>query len=264
MILPDRPIILSRPPSMPSILDDQEIHDYIQAKAGSPGLSMVQLIEQGFTTIIEIAEELRIPRRAARKILYQMNKDRILDYKRFRKDGKINFMWFTTPVKIHSMVRSGRKDEIRELEERIKFEQDHKFFECHSCRGRCMYTEAMDFGFICESCGEPLEACNNDEIVEGLRAQLKKLLAVDVQDTKYLDETGEISDGHKPVDVDKIGTTKPGSSEVATERRKRSGKKKTEEAPKAKDEWSSKPDADEDPFAEDDEEDDEEFLEKEG
>jgi transcription initiation factor TFIIE subunit alpha len=249
---------------MPSILDDQEIHDYIQAKAGSPGLSMVQLIEQGFTTIIEIAEELRIPRRAARKILYQMNKDRILDYKRFRKDGKINFMWFTTPVKIHSMVRNGRKDEIRELEERIQFEQDHKFFECKSCRGRYLYTEAMDFGFTCEPCGEPLEACNNDEAVKDLRAQLKKLLVVDVLDTKDLDVTGEISEGHRPVDVDKIGTSTPGSSEVATSRRKRSSKKKTEEAPPVKDKWSSKPETDGDPFAEDDEEDDEEFLEKEG
>jgi transcription initiation factor TFIIE subunit alpha len=261
MILPYLSIILVRPLPMPSILDDQEIHDYIQAKAGSPGLSMVQLIEQGFTTIIEIAEELRIPRRAARKILYQMNKDWILGYKRFRKDGKINFMWFTTPVKIHSMVRNGRKDEIRELEERIKFEQDHKFFDCRTCKGRCLYTEAMDFGFICELCGEPLEPCNTENLVEDLRARLKKLLEVDGLDIKVLDEAGEISEGHRPVDVEKIGTSKPGSFTTDPPKRKRSSKKK-DGPPPVKDEWSSKPETDEEPIEED--KDDEEFLDGEG
>jgi len=253
--------LISRPLPMPSILDDQEIHDYIQIKAGSPGLSMVQLIEQGFTTIIEIAEELRIPRRAARKILYQMNKERILGYKRFRKDGKINFMWFTTPVKIHRMVRNERQDEIRELEERIKFEQDHKFFDCKTCKGRCLYTEAMDFGFICERCGEPLEPCNTEKLVEELRARLKGLLETDGLDTKVLDEAGEISEGHRPVDVDNIGTSKPGSFVPTSSKPKRSSKKK-EGPPPVKDEWSSKLETDEDPIDED--EDDEEFLEGEG
>ena len=247
---------------MPSILDDQEIHDYIQAKAGSLGLSMVQLIEQGFTTIDELAEELRMPRRATRKVLYQMNKEWILGYKRFRKEGKINFQWFTTPEKIHRMVRNTRTDVIKDLEERIQFEQDHKFFECCTCKSRCLYTEAMDFGFICERCGEPLESCDNSQAIDELKAQLKKHLDVDELDTRDIKDTEEISESHRPVNVEDIGSHTPGSSTVS-KKRVRDTKKK-EDAQKAKDDEATKPD-DDDPFKEEEEEDDDEkFMMEDG
>jgi transcription factor E len=241
---------------MPSILDDQEIHDYIQVKAGSLGLSMVQLIEQGFTTIDELAEELRMPRRATRKILYQMNKEWILGYKRFRKDAKINFQWFPTPEKIHRMVRNTRTDEIKELEERIQFEQDHKFFECCTCKSRCLYTEAMDFGFICERCGEALTSCDNSATIDELKSQLKKHLDIAELDTRVIDDTGEISEGHRPVIVENIGSQKAGSSTVSKTRDRAARKKKKEE-----EEVLPKPDEDDDPFKEEEEEDsDEKFL----
>jgi len=245
---------------MPSILDDQEIHDYIQAKAGSMGLSMIQLIEQGFTTINELAEELRIPRRATRKVLYQMNKAWIVGYKRFRQEGMINFQWFTTPVKIRRMVRHVRQDEIHEIEERIQFEQDHKFFECVTCKSRCMYTEAMDFGFICERCGEPLEAHNNDKAVEELRTNLKSLIAADDKDTGNLDETKEISESFKPVKGSDADILKKPEKPPTIVRPKRPSKKKAD-TPQVKVDLPTKPESDEDPFAEDEDEvDDEEFL----
>jgi transcription factor E len=243
---------------MPSILDDQEIHDYIQAKAGSLGLSMVQLIEQGFTTIDELAEELRMPRRATRKVLYQMNKEWILGYTRFRKENKINFQWFPTPEKIHRMVRNTRTDEIKDLEERIQFEQDHKFFECCNCKSRCLYTEAMDFGFICERCGEALTSCDNSTGIDELKAQLKKHLDIDELDTRVIDDTGEISEGHRPVNVEDIGSHTPGSSTVSKKRAKDT--KKREDDQKSKDEGTAKPE-DDDPFKEEEDEDaDEKFM----
>ena len=248
---------------MTSILDDQEIHDHIQAKAGSLGLSMVQLIEQGFTTIDELAEELRMPRRATRKVLYSMNKEWILGYKRFRKDGKINFQWFTTPEKIHRMVRNTRTDEIKDLEGRIQFEQDHKFFECCTCKSRCLYTEAMDFGFICERCGEPLESCDNSQAIDELKAQLKKHLDIDELDTRDIKDTEEISESHRPVKVEDIGSHTPGSSTVSKKRVR--AEKKKEKDDKLKDEWSSKSDDDDDPSKdEEEEEDDEKFMMEEG
>jgi transcription factor E len=243
--------------NMHSILDDQEIHDYIQAKAGSLGLIMVQLIEQGFTTIDELAEELRMPRRATRKVLYQMNKEWILGYKRFRKENKINFQWFPTPEKIHRMVRNTRTGEIKDLEERIQFEQDHKFFECCTCKSRCLYTEAMDFGFICERCGEALTSCDNSTGIDELKAQLKKHLDIAELDTRVIDDTGEISEGHRPVNVEDIGSHTPGSSTVSKKRAKDT--KKKEDDQKAKDEEAAKPD--DDPFKEEEEEDaDEKFM----
>ena len=253
---------------MPSILDDQEIHDYIQAKAGSLGLSMIQLIEQGFTTIDELAEELRIPRRATRKVLYQMNKAWIIGYKRFRKEGKINFQWVTTPEKIHRMVRNTRTDVIKDIEERIQFEQDHKFFECCTCQSRCLYTEAMDFGFICERCGETLESCDNSKAIDELKAKLKTHLDVDELDTRDIKDTEEISEGHRPVKVEDIGSHTPGSSTVS---KKRVHDTKTKEeaekvqVQKDQDALSTKPEDDDDPSKDEDEEDDDEkFMMEDG
>jgi len=212
---------------------------------------MVQLIEQGFTTINEIAEEMRMPRRATRKVLYQMNKERILGYERVRIEGKITFKWFLTPVKMRRMIRTARKGEIRELEERIEFEQDHKFFQCHTCKGRCLYTEAMDFGFVCERCGEPLEAMDNEEIIEKLKADLAKAMKADDLDDSET-EHEEVAQGAVTADgkaTKDIPARRPARSRPSKRKEPDKGE------PKPKDPWSSKPEEDDDdPFKEPEEE----------
>lgn len=205
---------------MPSVLENDEIREYIREKAGDLGLSMCQLIEQGVVIIADLAEVMAMPRRATRQVLYQLNKERIVGYKRTRAGRRIVFHWFITQKKILRMISAGRKKEIRELEEALEYEQDHKFFECVPCGERYLYTEAFEFDFQCEHCGTPLEAQDNNQRITDLRARLEKLVQEEDLSAKDLDEApeavavaldGEVEEvDHIPADDDEEDDEKDG------------------------------------------------------
>jgi transcription factor E len=163
-------------PPLARFEEDEEIRNYIFEKTGDLGLSVCQLIEDGVFTIIELAEAMKMPRRATRQVLYALNKERIIGYKRVRKERKIIFHWFLTPKKIKRMISAARRNEIRMLEEEIEHEQDHKFFTCFPCGERYLYTEAFEYEFTCEQCGEPLKHDDNTEKIKMLRAKLEELI----------------------------------------------------------------------------------------
>ena len=172
--------------------EDEEITEYIREKAGELGLALCQLIESGANTIIEMAEAMKMPRRATRQVLYLLNKERIIGYKRTRKDRKIMFIWFLTPKKIKRMISATRQNEIRKLEEEIEHEQDHKFFKCEPCGERYLYTEAFEFDFTCEHCGADLAHDDNTEKIENMRARLEELIEVENLSAKDIDEAPEV------------------------------------------------------------------------
>jgi transcription factor E len=155
---------------------------------------MCQLIEQGVTTIADLAETMSMPRRATRQVLYQMNKVRAIGYKRVKKDRRIVFHWFITPKKIKRMITTARRKQIREIEERIEFEQDHKFFECRPCNERYLFSEAYDFDFMCEHCGGMLEAHENVELIEKLRGKLSNLIEEEKLSEMDIDEEPELEE----------------------------------------------------------------------
>lgn len=182
-----------------SILDNDEIREYVLEAAGDLGLSMCQLLEQGVTTIADLAETMSMPRRATRQVLYQMNKVRAIGYKRVKEDRRIVFHWYITPKKIRRMITTARRKQIQELEERIEFEQDHKFFECKPCNERYLFSEAYDFDFVCEHCGDMLEAHENVEIIERLRSKLDQLIEEEKLSELDLEEVPE-SEEEEPDD----------------------------------------------------------------
>jgi len=112
-----------------------------------------------------------------RKTLYKLYSEKLAQFRRIRdkSTGWFIYYWWHEFERIEEILSEKKKLNERKLRERLQYEEDNYFFTCQNCNDqnlKYIFEQAFEFNFRCPECGGPLEAQNNQEIIQFLKEKI--------------------------------------------------------------------------------------------
>ena len=123
-----------------------------------------------------------------RKTLYKLYSEKLAQFRRIRdkSTGWFIYYWWHEFDLLDEILLEKKKLIQRKLRERLNYEENNYFFICKNCSEQILkykFDEAFDLNFRCPDCGNPLEAQDNQKIIQFLKEKI--VLNVD---TNIIDE----------------------------------------------------------------------------
>ncbi|TFG03138.1 MAG: transcription factor [Promethearchaeota archaeon] len=123
----------------------------------------------------EDSETLKL--NTVRKTLYKLYSEKLAQFRRIRdkSTGWFIYYWWHEFNFLEEILLEKKKIIQEKLSSRLKFEENNYFFICKKCTQQNMkykFDEAFDLNFRCPDCGGPLEAQDNQKIIQFLKEKI--------------------------------------------------------------------------------------------
>ncbi|MFX0069940.1 MAG: transcription factor [Candidatus Hermodarchaeota archaeon] len=112
-----------------------------------------------------------------RKTLYKLYSEKLAQFRRIRdkSSGWFIYYWWAEFDLIDEILMNKRKIIERKLRDRLEYEENNYFFICKKCNKshyKYRFDEAFELNFRCPDCGGPLEAQDNQKIIDFLKEKI--------------------------------------------------------------------------------------------
>ncbi|MBY8991078.1 MAG: transcription factor [Candidatus Lokiarchaeota archaeon] len=112
-----------------------------------------------------------------RKTLYKLYSEKLAQFRRIRdkSTGWFIYYWWHEFDLLEEILIEKKKVVESKLRERLSFEEKNYFFFCKTCQKiniKYNFDEAFELNFRCPDCGSPLEAQDNQKIIELLKNKI--------------------------------------------------------------------------------------------
>jgi len=160
-------------------LEDGQFLDIVKELIGENTVIDVvkELNKKTEITDEELASKFEIRLNDIRKILYRLYENNLASFRRLRDKttGWYIFFWRLEPENIIHLIRNKNKLVLEILSTRLEYEQQHVFYRCTNNCGSVIFEDAMEIGFKCPKCGNPLYNVPNQETIEVLEDNIEIL-----------------------------------------------------------------------------------------
>jgi len=114
---------------------------------------------------------------SVRKTLYKLYSEKLAQFRRIRdkSTGWFIYYWWHEFDLLEEILLEKKKLIDGKLRDRLQFEQNNYFFICEKCQEsnkKYNFDEAFELNFRCPDCGDPLEAQDNQTIIEFLKNKI--------------------------------------------------------------------------------------------
>ncbi len=112
-----------------------------------------------------------------RKTLYKLYSEKLAQFRRIRdkSTGWFIYYWWHEFDLLEEILIEKKKLIETKLRQRLEFEENNYFFICKNCQNiniKYNFEEAFELNFRCPDCGNPLEAQDNQKIIELLKNKI--------------------------------------------------------------------------------------------
>lgn len=112
-----------------------------------------------------------------RKTLYKLYSEKLAQFRRIRdkSTGWFIYYWWHEFDLLEDILLEKKKLIQRKLRDRLQFEENNYFFLCKNCNQiniKYKFDEAFELNFRCPDCGNPLEAQDNQNIINLLKEKI--------------------------------------------------------------------------------------------
>ena len=138
-------------------------------------LDIVQCLLDGIGTDEEIAEKTGIKLNIVRKVLYKLYDEGLASYKR-DKDKETQWYTYDWEFKVDELQKLKLKrcnTELKELNERLDYEENNMFFICPSGHYRLDFEDSSSVEFIFPQCVAELEFDDNKDVIDELKDHIE-------------------------------------------------------------------------------------------
>ena len=121
-----------------------------------------------------------------RKTLYKLYSGKLAQFRRIRDKSTgwfIYYWWHEFDLFEEILMEKKRLIETK-LRERLKFEENNYFFVCKNCQDSTLkfnFDTAFELNFKCPKCGSPLEAQDNQELIQFLKEKIVLIENLDLR-----------------------------------------------------------------------------------
>lgn len=125
----------------------------------------------------ELASKFEIRLNDIRKILYRLGDNNLASFRRLRDKttGWYIFFWRLEPENIVHLIRNKNKLVLDILSTRLDYEKSHVFYHCATKCVATIFEDAMEIGFKCPKCGNPLYNTPNQDTIDVLEEKIEIL-----------------------------------------------------------------------------------------
>ncbi|MFX0002245.1 MAG: transcription factor [Candidatus Hodarchaeota archaeon] len=115
-----------------------------------------------------------------RKTLYKLYSEKLAQFRRIRdkSTGWFIYYWWHEFNLLEEILLEKKKLIENKLRDRLQFEQNNYFFICNNCEESNLkynFDEAFELNFRCPDCGSPLEAQDNQAIIDFLKNKIAQI-----------------------------------------------------------------------------------------
>lgn len=164
---------------MPVDLDEGEFLSVVKDIIGEDIVEEVvkELNKKAEITDEELASKFNIRLNDIRKILYKLYENNLASFRRLRdkSTGWYIFFWKLEPDNIIHLIKNKNKMVLDVLKTRLEYEKSHVFYRCPNNCGACTFEDAMEIGFKCTKCGNPLYNYPNEDTINILEQKIEAL-----------------------------------------------------------------------------------------
>ena len=112
-----------------------------------------------------------------RKTLYKLYSEKLAQFRRIRdkSTGWFIYYWWHEFDFLEEILLEKKKLIQMKLRDRLQFEEKNYFFLCKNCNKiniKYKFDEAFELNFRCPDCGSPLEAQDNQSIINLLKEKI--------------------------------------------------------------------------------------------
>jgi transcription initiation factor TFIIE subunit alpha len=112
-----------------------------------------------------------------RKTLYKLYSEKLAQFRRIRdkSTGWFIYYWWAEFDLLEPILLEKKQTLMRKLRDRLQYEEDNYFFICKGCGSsniKYRFDEAFELNFRCPECGNPLEAQENQNLIEFLKKKI--------------------------------------------------------------------------------------------
>jgi transcription initiation factor TFIIE subunit alpha len=159
------------------LLEDPVVQKYLSELVGPKGMPVAVSPPDGEVTDEELAERLDLELNDVRRALFILYENDLASYRRVRDEdsGWLTYLWTFEYENIPSNLQDEMERLLEALVERREYELQNEFYLCEVCSIRFEFGEAMDLGFECPECGSPVEAMENEHLIESMDERIADL-----------------------------------------------------------------------------------------
>jgi len=112
-----------------------------------------------------------------RKTLYKLYSEKLAQFRRIRdkSTGWFIYYWWAEFDLLEPILLEKKQTLMRKLRDRLQYEEENYFFICKGCGSsniKYRFDEAFELNFRCPECGSPLEAQENQDLIEFLKKKI--------------------------------------------------------------------------------------------
>ena len=121
------------------------------------------------------SEKLKL--NTVRKTLYKLYSEKLAQFRRIRdkSTGWFIYYWWHEFDFLEEILLEKKKYVQRKLRDRLQYEENNYFFICKACGKlniKYRFDEAFELNFRCPECDGPLEAQDNQKLIEFLKEKI--------------------------------------------------------------------------------------------
>jgi len=120
-----------------------------------------------------------------RKTLYKLYSGKLAQFRRIRdkSTGWFIYYWWHEFDLFEEILMEKKREIESKLRERLKFEENNYFFVCKTCQDSNLkynFDTAFEMNFKCANCSSPLEAQENQELIQFLKEKIVLIEKVEI------------------------------------------------------------------------------------
>lgn len=170
------------------------VQDFLEPIGGKSLIELVNICEKKrkVFTDEDVAKKMNIKVTEVRAMLNKLHFRGIMCYQKSRNQntGWFNYTWELKKDRLADLIIEKQKEHLQKLREKRCIEENYNLFDCKDCTERLPFEVAVEYNFVCPSCGGTMELSNNPkkqkEIIkkiETIEEEIKLLLQIKEKNT---------------------------------------------------------------------------------
>ena len=157
---------------------NNDIREAIKCKFGTIGLKIIEeLSDIEELSEDELINKLNVPSYYLRKVLFKLNENRIILYKKISDEdsGYYFYYWKLNPDGLKRWYIEYKKCMLDELRTRLKRLRDTQIYYCEKDSMEYTFEEAIKLNFKCKNCGKYLNVLDTEKIINEIENTIKRI-----------------------------------------------------------------------------------------
>jgi len=164
-------------------IDNPLVADFVATNAGDAAFMVVKTLDKtdkGLTDE-QLTKKTKTDVNEVRAILNKLHYLGIITYskKKAKESNWYHYTWFLKRDRINELLTDRAKEELVELEKKLKYEESYTFFKCANGCEKLPFELACEYDFKCPECGnamEAIDACDEHGNIEKRIGEIRRFL----------------------------------------------------------------------------------------